>query len=186
MGPESVPLYCLAVMGANPARLWPGAPRVGEGEGAPPSLIRAAGGGSGAWGDGVGVLGFVISGRSPKELKTRHFGHAAKGDTSPFQADCRRGLLLAFPVRSPKELKTRQFGHAAKGDGRLSGQVTGEVCYSRMQSGGRRLDGSPLKAGCRRVVTHLPGQVTEKVDDLPLRAGAVRLMTHSRSGHRRG
>lgn len=23
MGPESVPLYCLAVMGANPARLWP-------------------------------------------------------------------------------------------------------------------------------------------------------------------
>ena len=117
MGPESVPLYCLAVMGANPARLWPGASRVGEGEGAPPSLTRAAGGGSGAWGDCVGVLGFVISGRSPKELKTRHFGHAAKGDTSPFQADCRRGLLLAFPVRSPKELKTRQFGHAAKGDG---------------------------------------------------------------------
>ena len=96
--------------------LWPGAPRVGEGEGAPPSLIRAAGGGSGAWGDCVGVFGFVISGRSPKELKTRHFGHAAKGDTSPFQADCRRGLLLAFPVRSPKELKTRHFGHATEED----------------------------------------------------------------------
>ena len=155
MGPESVPLYCLAVMGANPARLWPGASRVGEGEGAPPSLTRAAGGGSGAWGHCVGVFGFVISGRYPKELKTRHFGHAAKGDGPPFRAGHRQDCRPASPDEPPRRMIC------------LSGQVAGEVCYSLIQSGGRRLDGSPLKAGCRRVVTHLPGQGIEKVDDMP-------------------
>ncbi|MNE63633.1 hypothetical protein D3C80_1589960 [compost metagenome] len=70
-------------------------------------MTRAAGGGSGAWGHCVGVFGFVISGRLPKDLKSRFSGQATEGD------------------------------------------------------------GSPLKAGCRRVVTHLPGQGIEKVDDMP-------------------
>ena len=119
MGPESVPLYCLAVMGANPARLWP----LAWGTESRRRRGRTAVIDQGRWRRvrGMGSLRGSVwvrdFGQIPKELKTRHFGHAAKGDTSPFQADCRRGLLLAFPVRSPKELKTRQFGHAAKGDG---------------------------------------------------------------------
>lgn len=119
MEPESVPLYCLAVMGANPARLWFLAWGIeSRRRGGCTAVID-----QGRWRRvrGMGRL----SGRAwvrdfgqiPKELKTRHFGHAAKGDGPPFWAGCLRGLLLVFPDRSPAGLKARFSGNAAKGDG---------------------------------------------------------------------
>lgn len=157
MGPESVPLYCLAVMGANPARLWP----LAWGTESRRRRGRTAVIDQGRWRRvrGMGSLRGSVwvrdFGQIPKELKTRHFGHAAKGDGPPFRAGHRQDCRPAYPDEPPRRMIC------------LSGQVAGEVCYSLIQAGGRRLDGSPLKAGCRRVVTHLPGQATEKVDDMP-------------------
>ena len=152
MGPESVPLYCLAVMGANPARLWPLAwgteSRRRRGRTAvidQGRWRRVRGMGSlrgsvwvrdfGQIPEGIedpplwacGQRGWsAFPGRPPAGLQARLSGRAAEEDDLPLWAGCLRGLLLVFLVRSPIGLKARLYGHVAKGDG------------------------SPFRAGCLR------------------------------------
>ncbi len=128
MGPELVPLYCLAVMGANPARLWFLAWGIEsrEGEGAPPSLTRAAGGGSGGW--------FAFPGRLLERFATRLSSQVAEGLMARHSRQAAGEWLLTSPIRPPKRLMICQDWCREAGDSlpvRLSKGLMGLAALGR-------------------------------------------------------
>ena len=106
MGPESVPLYCLAVMGANPARLWP----LAWGTESRRRRGRTAVIDQGRWRRVRGM------GSLRGSVWVRDFGQITEGIEGPLLWACHRGGWFAFPSRLPERFATR-----------LPGQVTERI-----------------------------------------------------------
>lgn len=160
MGPESVPLYCLAVMGANPARLWP----LAWGTESRRRRGRTAVIDQGRWRRVRGM------GSLRGSVWVRDFGQIPEGIEDPPLWACGQRGWSAFPGRLPGRFATR-----------LSSQVAeGWMARHSRQAAGEWLLTSPVRES-KRLMT-CQGWRRKADDSLPVRSSKGLMARRLRGG----